>query len=391
MQRHRIRLLTFLTNFGIGGTERHAVNLMKALDPLRFELHLGCLRRWGNLLQEVEALRIPLTEYKTDGFYSWKALREQLRFARYLKWNRIQVVHAYNLYANVFAIPAARLAGVPVVMASIRDMGTYLTPIQRRVQRFVCALADCVVGNAEAVGRWLLSEGYAPEKIRIIRNGIDVSRFSKGEDGAGLRQELGLPPRAPLVAVVSRLDAVKGLEDFVEAAAVVARRVPDVRFLIVGDPRFTVKDGVLVKDLAYQSELETRATRLGLGGRVVFTGFRSDVAKVLSAVAVSVLPSISEALSNTLLESMVAGVPVVATRVGGSPEVVEEGITGLLVPPRDPASLARAICLLLEDRELASKFSRAARQRVAEQFSLPKMLRATEDLYIELLRAKGYV
>lgn len=389
MERDRIRLLKFLTVFGIGGTEKHAVNLMKALDSSRFELHVGCLRRWGDLLREVETLRIPLTEYQTKTFYSGKALKEQFRFARYLKGNRIQIVHAYNFYANIFAIPAARLAGVPVVMASIRDMGVYLTPMQRRAQRFVCALADRIVGNAEAVRWWLISEGYAPEKISIIRNGIDVSRFSKTENGAGLRQELGIPPGVPLVAVLSRLDVVKGLEDFLGAAVVVARRVPDAWFLIVGD-RFTMRDGMVIRDLAYRSELETHATRLGLGGRVVFTGFRSNVPEVLSAVAVSVLPSVSEALSNTLLESMAAGVPVVATKVGGNPEVVEDGITGLLVPPRDPASLARAICMLLEDRELASKFSQAARQRVAEHFSFPRMVQETEGLYIELLKAKGH-
>ena len=126
--------------------------------------------------------------------------------------------------------------------------------------------------------------------------------------------------------------------------------------------------------------------RLGIGGRVVFTGFRLDVPELLSEVAISVLPSLSEALPNVVLESMAAGVPVVATRVGGNPEVVEEGVTGLLVPPQDPAALAKAICRLLENPELASRYGRAGKQRIAEQFSLERMVRQTETLYLDLIR-----
>ncbi len=137
----------------------------------------------------------------------------------------------------------------------------------------------------------------------------------------------------------------------------------------------------------YKSELEGYALRLGLGGRVVFTGFRLDIPELLSEVAVSVLPCVSsEGLSNTLLESMAAGVPVVATRVGGNPEVVEEGVTGLLVPPRDPQALASGICRLLENPELGSRFGRAGRQRVTQHFSLERMVRETETLYLQLIR-----
>jgi len=147
---------------------------------------------------------------------------------------------------------------------------------------------------------------------------------------------------------------------------------------------------VLRKD-AYIESLRQSVARLGLDGRVVFTGFRMDVPELLSECAVSVLPSLSEGLSNTLIESMAAGVPVVATRVGGNPEVVDEGRTGLLVPPRDPAALAEAICRTLQDRELARQFGEAARQRVAEHFSLERMLRDTERLYVNLLeRPKDY-
>jgi L-malate glycosyltransferase len=389
----RTRLLKFVNAFGMGGTERHVVNLGRAIDPEKFDIHLACFKRWGHFLQEVETRHLPILEYPIDSLYNHRTLRHQVRFALDIRRRRIQIVHAYNFYPNVFAVPVARVAGTPVVLASIRDTGVYLTPRQKRVQRLACRMADRIVVNAEAVRRWLLEEGYPGEKIVVIRNGVDTSRFGGTRDGERLRRVLGLPPRVPLVAVLSRLHHMKGLDYFLEAAATVAGRHPNVRFLIVGD-RFAMKDGVVVSDGAYRSDLEGRARRLGIGERVVFTGFRIDVPDLLAETAISVLPSLSEGLPNTVLESMAAGVPVVATRVGGIPEVIEDGTSGLLVPPRDTATLVRAIDTLLEDPDLARRIGEAGRRRVAERFSLEVMARDTERLYTDLLqkrRAKGAI
>jgi len=385
MQQNRIKLLKFVPNFGVGGTERQFSNLALALDPSRFELSFACLRRWGKYLDVLEPWQRTMAEYKIQSLYYPHSFAQQLRLARSLRRDRIQILHTYNFYANVFAIPAAWLAGVAVIVASIRETGAYLTPMQKRVQKFVCRYADCVLVNADAVKQWLVAQGYRREQIVVIRNGIDLSRFGTRNGSGQLRQELGLPARAPLVAVLARLNQMKGIEYFLEAAAVIAGRCPDARFLIVGS-NLIPRDDTAVEDVAYRRELESSVVRLGLDGRVVFTGMRLDVPEILSALSVSVLPSLSEGLSNTLLESMAAGVPVVATRVGGNPEVVEEGVTGLLVPPRDPAALAKAICQLLENPELASRFGQAGRQRVAKLFSLEKMVRETEQLYLALLK-----
>lgn len=373
----RIKLLKFVTLFEIGGTERHVVNLARALDPSRFELDIACLSRKGAFLKEIEDLRIPVTEYSIRSLRSSKAVKQQLNFARYIRDNKIQIVHTYGFYANAFAVPAARIARVPVVVASIRETGDLWSPMQRRVMKFVCRLAHCVMVNAEAVAERLVAEGYDREKMTVIRNGIDLSRFARNGGDAKLRQELGLAPRTPLIAVFSRLNPLKGVEFFLEAAAIMAPRFPEARFLVVG--------GTLPGEEAYQRELERLVDRLGLGNRVVFTGFRLDVPELLSEVTISVLPSLSEGLSNVLLESMAAGVPAVATKVGGNPEAVEDGVTGLLVPPRDPSALAQAISRLLENPEMARSFGAAGRQRVAERFSGEKMVRETERLYLKLL------
>lgn len=387
----QIRLLKLVTLFGFGGTERQVMNLAKMLDRSRFELRFGCLKRWGHFLDEIDQHQIPLSEYSIDSLYNAGTVRQQLRLAGDLRRQRTQIVHSYNFYANVFAIPAAKLAGVPVTIASIRDAGIYLTLAQKRVQRFVVGFADCILVNAESIRQWLVEQKCNPEKIRVIRNGIDLSRFTLKKNDTALHQELGLPADAPLVMMLSRLNPQKGVEYFLEAAAVVARHCPAAHFVIVGDG-YVRRDGVIQSDTTYQQVLQQSVLRLGLGGRVSFTGFRPDVPEVLSEAAVSVLPSLSEGLSNTLLESMAAGVPVVATKVGGNPEVIQDGIGGYLVPPRDSSALAEAICAILKNRDLARNLGREARQRVVERFSLERMVRETQDLYVQLLERKrrGY-
>ncbi|MBI2359835.1 MAG: GT4 family glycosyltransferase PelF [Deltaproteobacteria bacterium] len=380
METSKIKLLEFIHLFYIGGTERQFVNLGQALDGSKFELHFACLEREGEYLKEIEALGAPLVEHRISSLLHGATLREQLRFARYLKQHRIQIMHSYSFYPNFFAVPAARLAGVPVIIASIRDTGVYLTPMRRRAQRIVCRLAHRIVANSEAVKSWLISEGYDAGKIAVIRNGIDISRFVNARRDGRVHRELGIPSEAPLIGMICRLKPLKGIDYFLEAAAIVLHRFPDARFLIVGG------DG---DDRAYRRELEGYARDLALEGRVFFMEFRLDVPEVLAELALSVLPSLSEGLPNSVLEAMAAGVPVVATRVGGNPEAVEDGVSGLLVPPQDSAALARAMCRILRDPELASRFGQVGRRRVAEQFSIERMTRATEGLYLELLQRQG--
>jgi len=381
----RISLLKFLTFFYLGGTERQVMNLAAGLDPERFDLHMGCNGKVGELLEEATALGVPVTEYAIDSLYNIKSMQARLRFARDLRERSIEIVHTYGFYSNLFAIPAARLAGVPIVIASIRDCGETLTPAQKKAQKLFCRMADCILANAEGVRRWLIREGYPARKIQVIRNGI-VKPQAVVSDGAGrsngswLRQELALAPDARLIAVCSRLNPMKGLEYFIDAAASVSRQHTDVRFLIIGGNGHR-------SDGTYQAELERYAANRGLENRVIFTGFRTDVARMLPEIDISVLPSLSEGLSNTLLESMAAGVPVIATRVGGTPELVEDGVTGLLVPPRDPAALSQSMTLLLDNLVTARRLGDAGRNYVMSRFSIDKMVADTQSLYVKLLSA----
>ena len=339
-----IRLMNVVPTLLCGGTETQFMTLARSLDD-RFDVRFACLRRWGPFVDELSERGIPLDEYPVTTFRSVTALRQQARFARDVRRQEIDIVHTYSFYGNVFAVPPGRLAA-PVVVASVRDRGLYLSPMQLRVQRYVCRLADRVLVNAEAVKQWLVSDGFPAARITVIPNGVDLRRFSTTQNPAELRRSLGLPEHAPLVAVVSRLHRLKGIEDFLDAARTVAAKHPSVYFLVVGQPS-------PVDNHAYLEELMARAQQLGIGERVIFTGLRSDVPALLSAVNVSVMPSLNEALSNVLLESMAAGAPVVATDVGGTTEALRDGANGLLIPPSNPAAMAAAIDRLLTNTPLA--------------------------------------
>lgn len=375
-----IRLMNVVPTLLCGGTENHFMALSRSLDAGRFDLRFACLRRWGPFVTELTDRKIPLIEYRVATFRSMNALWQQARFARYLKRHAIQIVHTYSFYGNVFAVPPGRLAA-PVVIASVRDRGPYLTAMQRRVQRHVCRLADCVLVNAEAVRTWLVGDGYDPAKIVVIRNGVDLTRFAAVADRPELRRSLAVPESSRLVAVVSRLTRLKGIEDFLEAAAIVAAKRGDVRFLIAGEPS-------PIRNRVYLEELKSHAARLGISDRVIFTGLRSDVPALLSAVDVSVMPSLNEALSNVLLESMAAGSAVVATDVGGTAEALLDGTSGLLIPPGNPQEMAGAIGRLLDYPAVARELGSRARRTIGERFSLDRMVAATEALYDHLLTRK---
>ena len=377
----RIRLLKIVPTLRYGGTEQQFMTLAASIDASRFRVELACLRPGGGLAADAVRHGLPVDTYDIGPFHSARTLALQTRFARDIARRRVDVVHAYNFYGNVFAIPPARLAGAPVILASIRDCGPYLTPMQLRVQRLMCRAATRVVVNAGAVRDWLIADGYDADRIVVIPNGVDLQRFHGPAQPAVIRGGLGLDADVPMVTVVSRVTHLKGLETFITAASILANRYPRVRFVIAGEP--APGDGL------YLASLQGLAARLGVGESVVFAGLCREVPALLAASTVVVMPSLNEALSNSLLEAMAAGAPTVATRVGGTPEAMTDGKSGLLVPPGDVRALAARIGQLLDDRQTAAALGHAARGVIEQRFSLPRMVAATEQVYEDLLRERS--
>jgi glycosyltransferase involved in cell wall biosynthesis len=379
MQAPRIKVLKFLTMFAVGGTERQFTYVTRSLNHSRFDVRVGCLSRKGEFLKHIEALNVPIAEYPIRSLCSAGMLRRQWRFARDLRRDRVQIVHAYGFYPNVFCTPAARLGGC-LTIASVRDIGAFTTHIKLRtlVQKTACLMADRVIANSTAVRDWLVELGVPGKRIVTIPNGIALSERRRSV-GFPIRRQLGISPQAPLIAAICRLNKNKGIEYFLQAAAIVRTHVPEARFLIVGGSYFEPE---------YKPSLERLAAGMGLADTVAFTGERNDIPDLLEEIDISVLPSLSEGLSNSLLESMAAGLPVIATNVGGNPEIVQDGRTGLLVPPRNPEALSAAIIRMLENRESARRFGAAGYERVKQSFSLTATVQQTEDLYTELLEAR---
>jgi glycosyltransferase involved in cell wall biosynthesis len=374
----RLRTLQFVDSLRVGGAERQFLNLVAGLRALDVSVHVACFRAQGDFAGELAAQGVRLIELPISSLPSPVTAARACSLARLLRRERIDVVHTTTLYPNLLGVTAARLAGTPAIVASVRDMGTMWNRRLLALQRFVCRFADAVVTNAEAIANRLESQGWDRSRIEVIGNGVTPNGLPAGSH-PGFRRELGLPADAPLVGVVGRLHWIKGLEDFVAAAARVAARFPAAHFLVVGPihsfPEYERR----------ATELRRIGDELGLGPRLVLTGLRRDVPQLLTELSVSVSSSLAEGLSNTLLESMAAGVPVVATAVGGTPEVVADGVTGILVPPRDPAALADGICRLLAAPELASRMGRAGRQRVEDRFGPALMVERTRQLYLRLL------
>lgn len=378
--------MQFATVFECGGTERQVLNLGRALRARGADVAFGCLRRAGRLLGELDGAGIDVREYHIRSLYSVRAAREMLALAHDLSRARTDVLHAYNIYGNVFAVPAARLAGVPVVIAGVRDCGLYMDPWKKRVQRAICRLADLILVNAVGVKDWLVSEGYAAARIRVVHNGIDVARFEDVRPAGSVRQELGIPAEAPILTLIARLCPSKGVEPAIDAMAELGPRHADAHLLVVGEALRSER-GDLTSDDRYRRQLEARAHERGVGDRVHFLGYRADVPALLAQASLSVQPSLTEGLSNSILEAMASARAVVATPVGGTPEIIVPDRTGVLVPPGDPRALAAAIGALLDSPARREDLGHRARALVHERFSIRALADATERIYREQLEA----
>lgn len=377
-----IRVLKFLNNFLIGGTERQFVHVANGLDRSRFSVDIGCFDRSGPLLRAVRP-GTPVHNYPLHGsFYNWTSIASQLRLLKHVRRRRYDIVHTYGWYPNVFAVPASRLARRPAIVASLRDAGAYMTPAKIGALKFACRLADCVLANSAAGRSWLIEQGVREEKIEVIRNGIAVPPDTKPRITNSIRAEFGIPRESLVCACIGRVVSGKGMEFYLRAARILVDRGHDIRFLMIGADS---------AERHCQSDLDVLARDLNLGRRLIFTGQRQDVPDVLRDVDMVVHPSLTEGLSNVILEAMAGGIPVVATRVGGNPELVEDGHTGFLVPAANAEAIADAITRLVEQPEMARAFGDRARQRVIEEFSIEHMLAKTEALYLRLIEQRQLV
>jgi glycosyltransferase involved in cell wall biosynthesis len=368
-QRLPVPIALVLNSFDAGGTEHQMTELICRLDRRLFDVHVACLSGRGVLRARLEAASITPTEFPLRSLRSVDTLRQLLRFVRWCRDRHVRLVHACDFYANVFALPAATMARVPVRVGSRRDVSLpERSPGQQLLQRLSSQLAHRVIANSTAAAERLIEEGVQPWRVVTIANGLDFERFAVRKPGPA--------PRGPrIVTTVANLRPGKGHDVLLKAAARLVRRVPDIRFRFVGDgPR--------------RRDLERQAAALRISSHVEFLGHRTDVPELLRGSDIFVLPSLMEASPNALIEAMAAGVPIVATRVGGIPEAIEHERSGILVPPGDDRALAAGIARLMKRPQIASRLADAARQSAESRFSFDRMVSEFEQLYFDELAAR---
>jgi glycosyltransferase involved in cell wall biosynthesis len=366
--RPHVPVAIFLTSFHPGGTERQMVELARTLDRSRFTVHLACFRREGAwLARAVE--RASIDEFRLTSFARPGAVRCARQFARWCRNRGILVLQTCDFYANVFGLLAGAWARVPVRIGSRREIKADKTAAQLRLQRFAFSMAHKVVANSTAAANAVAREGVPAGRIETIRNGLDISAFPARPRARGALRT---------IVTVANLRPEKRHEILLSAMRTVIARHPDARLLIVGvGPR--------------RRALQALAADWGLTSFVQFLGHQEDVGAALAAADIFALASRSEASPNALIEAMAAGLPSVATAVGGIPEIVVDGETGLLVPADDAASFARALLRLMDEPALAERMGAAARQRAIERHSYDRMARAFEQLYLSQLEARSRI
>jgi glycosyltransferase involved in cell wall biosynthesis len=301
------------------------------------------------------------------GLAGLRGLGELLKVTRRF---RPDVIHGYLFGPNLFAVAAGRLAGVPVVAVAKRNVDAFETPRQLLLQKLIHRTATHVTAVSAAVADTVVALGVPKSRVTVIPNGVDVGRFP---EPIGSRRAAPGTAGIPVIGSVGCLAPRKDYATLLEALAELQARGRAFRAMLVGDgPERTT--------------LESRARALGLEGRIEFLGEREDVENLLACMDVFVLSSREEGIPNALLEAMAAGCPAVATAVGGTPEVLEPGVTGWLVPPGSPRALADALGQVLDDPEEASRRGTAARRRVEDSMSIDAMARRHEEFYQRALQ-----
>jgi len=357
-----------MTNtFETGGSERQFTVLAQNLRPASFQVHLGCIRRMGPFAEQFG----DVPEFRLGGsLFGWGSLRTRLRLRSHLRRHQIRIAHAFDFYTNLTLIPAAKLAGVPVVIGSQRQIGDLLTPAQFRAQAAAFRWADAIICNSQAAAEGLAEAGVDRAKLVVIGNALPAEVF------AAVAPAVAKKDGILRVGMVARMNArYKNHSGFLRIAARIRRELPSVEFLLAGD-------GPL------RSEIENEARSLGLGNSVIFLGDRRDIAAVHASMDVAVLTSDSESLSNVILEAMAAGLPVVAFEGGGNPELINAE-RGALAPPGDEAAFSSHVLRLLTQPVLREQLGRNARQFVEEYFGLERVRDRYQQVYRTLLQKKG--
>lgn len=362
----KTRVLQVVEGLNLGGAETKLLELIAHMDRDRFETTVCSLGLGDRIREAVEAMDVSFVTLARRSRFD---LGMVFRIADLIREKQIDVVMTTLFYADVVGALAGRLARAKAIF-SWETISAPEWLLKRRLWTYRFAIRYCerVVSVSDATAKWLIEKrGVPSDKVMVIPYGVNLEKY-KQNPNPELKAQLQLPPDALVVGVVARLHPQKGHRYLIEAAGRIVKQVPNVKFVLVGDGEL-------------RGELENMVATKGLSDTFLFLGFRNDVNELLRTFDLFVLPSLYEGLPNVILEAMATGLPVVATAVDGSPELILDDVTGFLVPPKEIDALGDKICYLLKNPELAREFGRRGRQRVEEHFSLEQQVKSFQNLY----------
>ena len=363
--------------WGLGGAEGVLLRIPKLLPPDRYRCTIATFRLRPSA-PIFGQLPCPVREFPVSRVFGMGALRAALDLRRFIRSERVQIVHTFFESADLLGGLVAKLSGVPVVVSSRRDMGILRSTRHRVAYRLMSPLFSQVQAVSGAVrAQTIRADRIDPNKVVTIPNGIEIEKLAAANGSPALRHSLGLEDALPLIVSVGHIRRVKGFDVLLRAAAEVCRVHPHATFLIVGS----------VQEPDCDRDLQGLVRQLDLERNVRFLGKleNESVWSLLKLCDVFCQPSRSEGMSNALLEAMGCGLPCVATAVGGTPEVLEDGRTGYVVPSEDYHAAANRIVALLGDPDGARQMGLVARRAVEERFSAQSMIRSMVGMYDQLL------
>jgi len=365
----KAKIMHLIGSLDVGGTEKMLLSLAENSDKRKYDVSVSCLIREGSLAEEFRRKNIRLHVVGMKNRFDFTVI---LRLIKLIKREKVDILHTYLFYSNIAGRIAGTIAGVPVIISSERSTSEWKNIIHKTIELLTDFMVDKTIANSQAVKKSLINDvGLSGKKIDVIPNGINLENYDKKIDTGKKKKQLGLTPSKKIVGTVTRLHPEKAPQDFVRAAATLKKKFPDVQFIMVGDGRMRTK-------------LESMVSELGLKEDFVFTGVRDDVSEIIQVMDVFALTSLWEGMPGVVLEAMAWSKPVVATNVGGTPEVVDDGATGFLVPAGDADAAAQATLFLLQNSEKAREMGGEGRRKVESNFALNDMVKQTESLYDKL-------
>ena len=369
----RIKVFVLIKGLGLGGAEKLLALSLPHINRDRFDYAFGYLLPWKNaLVPDFHKAEIPVVCLNQRRVYDVGVFP---RLVRLLRQREVDILHLHLPYAGILGRVAGKLANVKSIAYTEHSLWEHHHRVTRWANRLTYQWNDSIICVSEAVRQSVLNHGQLKRNVTVgtIHNGVDLADIrSSCRNVDSVRQEFGIPPVHKLIVHVANFNPQKRHQDLLAAAQLVLSQDPNVTFLLVGHGRL-------------EHLTKTAARDMGIAGNIIFAGFRTDAPRLMAAADLFVLPSEFEGLPLSLLEAMGLGKPVVASRTGGIPEVVTDGVEGFLTDPLNPSQLAHKILVLLSDPEMRRRFSENALKRIQEQFTVRRMVQSTEAVYDKLL------